>query len=89
MGFTPVYNVAPCEICDSPLSLVALREGVYWATKQHLGYWERLLYGDSFAEDRVVFAHRSCWKRISEQRWDFIRTVSDKRFKPRSLGAPA
>lgn len=81
------YNVCPCNLCGRPLRYTQLREGVFWAPRQTFqSFWARFWDEGGLASDELVFAHRTCWKNLSERKRELIRVVCDDEFVPRSLG---
>lgn len=66
------------------MSYIQTREAVTWLPKQKWPMWEMLMY-DWLPEFR--FAHRRCWKKLSERRRQGIRTHAERGCEPSSLGA--
>jgi hypothetical protein len=79
-----MYNVCPCFLCDKPLSFEALRESVNWAPKSDFGNWWKNYWSDS-EDSEMHFAHKACWKKLSEARREYIREGSDRKFVPKTL----
>lgn len=85
-----MFNICPCNLCEQPMSFVQLREGVFWSPKNDFAsFWTRFWNSGELAADDVRFAHKNCWKNLSEKRRKLIRVSSDKHFKPRTMGAIA
>lgn len=76
------YNVAPCALCPKLLHSGEIKEAVYWLPKLEWGLNSVFIF-DIVPDYR--FAHRACWKALSEKRRRSIRKCSEKRFGPRSL----
>lgn len=75
------YALGICQLCDSPMTLSEIREGVLWEEEE-----KGWLYGYYYfsEEDDARVAHRRCWKELSEAERAFIRKEAST--DPRSMG---
>lgn len=81
---TNTYALGICQLCELPMTLAEIAEGVTWEERNQgllysFGWWM-----DDEEECRV--AHRRCWKELSERERVFIRSEASKGAKPKSLG---
>lgn len=78
------YNVCPCQICLKYIQIASLADAVYWAPKPPFKTFWGGFWAGAFDDERVVFAHKHCWKRLDEHRREDIRELSAKSWRPRS-----
>lgn len=75
------YALGICQICDQPMSLPEIREGVAWEELDVYSLYGYMFYSE---DDETRVAHRRCWKELSEAERRFIRKESSK--DPVSMG---
>ena len=76
------YNATICALCPNFITYSELREAVYWLPELRWGL-EGLFWFDDVADFK--FAHRRCWKAISEKRRRNIRNCCECKYEPCSM----
>lgn len=78
------YNVTICALCPEYLTLQDVQDSVYWLPECPWGL-QSLFTFDLVADYK--FAHKRCWKALSERRRRNIRQCCERKFEPRTQGA--
>ena len=75
------YAVCPCVLCNEPMTFRAVREGVFWLEEPENVFW---MHWDGPIHR---FAHRGCWRALSEGKRRSIRDSCYAYEVPRSMGS--